>query len=945
MTIFNPAKPKERNNYLLEIENTATAVKQVKKTRFKGGFSLGKKLVGASLMLLIATSTLVGGLALNTGSNESQTASAALINPEEWVCVTKDDDLAYVGGSNSVIKSGWNNEKMGSPNEGLLAVGKGSVDGDGKANAQWTALEQYGYFSPTYTSWQGRYVDTEDDKAAFVGTGGDANGYGSIVTIEDPGKSVFFSHQPADCLAVGNSVNVAIANAVSYLPKMFIAAAGELYQWSNTVTLTADGSPLKPIAEAVKVMILGDGSVAGLRQILFLDFLSPIVILAAIGLIWTGIVKRSSIQAGQSAIWMIGAATAGMIFLTQPLLIPTVIDDIAGKVNASVRDAFLSGNNSVEMCSLKDAGPTATTAQKEALTARTMKCVVWYSTIYVPWVSGQFGENQYRIGEVADMNDDPNTGGDASAGEEGDLDGKGLKNDDVKPTATRTDGKRGAFAKADIKFGTYQVPEDKVNWALYQLDTQSNRYVSNEGLNYSEIAYNRLVVNSNSDWKGASGAIGVSFLTLLGAIGPGVVIISISFALIAYQLTMLFLMAFAPVFFLVGVAPGWGRRIAMRWLELLAGILAKRIVLTLFLLLFIKLYMLVIAQTTLTWFFQAVLVGVLSYVAMTQRSKIIQIFTGAINFGSRSSWGNGGMVSSAVKNRGKTAMRSANRVGGRVAKAGGRRVIGTAGNAVAAPTRAARAGLATKRDVKRDERIANKVDPLLGIGDKRALDAHNAVNGIHQIRAKDLNETEHKKLVDADGTINKARGQKWLEKTKSDQAVESQSIAHAAAANKAKVDTVKAAKMKRSQKQAELSKLREDREAIRSRQAKLNKDVKRIFGEARYDKDGKQIGLNRPNRSGTSNNPADKKLITDYAGKENYKRSGQVKKKAQNPLDNKKTPSSLNGKKPPVKREKPTATSTNPRPTAPTRETKRPTGNGISAPRRQRPSRNTNEGN
>lgn len=842
MTALNPFSVKERNNYLLELEGSSAALKQVKKRRFKGGFSRTKRAITASMLGLVAATTLLGGLALNTSPDAKQSAQAGLIEPTDWVCTTKDDDKAYLGGTNGIIDDGWTGGKGTPPYKGLLKVTKGGTDGDGNANERWTALEQYGYFAPSYSTWTGRYVSPDDDKAAFVGTGGRGNNaYGTPMAIKDPNKSPLFSHSVGDCLNVGNNIVAGTANAITFLPKVSIAISGELYQYASGVTLQ-DG-PLEGLSKAIETMIVGDGHTKGLKDILFLDFLTPIIIIGAVGFFYTGIIKRSSIQAGQSAIWMIGASIAGLIFLTNPLMIPNAIDKVAGDFNGAVQKALLAGGNTASMCQLDSNAKDAP--------ARTVKCAVWYSTIYAPWVTGQFGENQYDLPK--NMKNDPAIAGDGTVldNPKSDLDGKGF--DKAKDgtfaslSGSGNEKSRGVFANANIKFGNYEVPASNVNWALYQLNTESNWKV-NTGLNYSEIAYNRLVANDNTQWVTLDGAVPAAFLSFIGAIGPVVVMLSISFMILAYQVTMLVLIAFSPIFFLVGVAPGWGRRIAMRWLEIVVGILAKRIILTFFLMLYIKMYMVIVSLSGIEWFFQMVLIGVLSYVASTQRGTLMNAFTNAINFGGDKSMNMDG----GVGRFGENAVDMAQRRGARYVGAKAKNASAAArtltkdkvGGAVSAGKNAVvdangkrkdnkAVKKADRKDTNFEQKRGAKVDSILGIGDSKNIAALDNFQDVSQIDQSRLTQKELGKILDDSGNINRKQAEKWFKNRKSDYIAQSRSIGDEMKQVKLDAEGIKKNKdLSKKQKADELRKLGEHRESIRNKQVELNREVKRVFGDA-----------------------------------------------------------------------------------------------------------------
>lgn len=884
MTTINFLPAKERNNYLLETEET-TVARSAAKPRLRGGFSLGKKIISGFIVAAIMALGLIGGLAANIGggstSQKSAVAEPNLFNFPSLFCIMKDDDGAYLGGSNDITKNSILNQETSKASEGLIGITSGPHDKDGNPTGRWTALEQYGYLAPSYNSWNGAYIEPGDDGSwEYIGTGGGGTttSYGKLVKITDAKNSPMFSHSWSDCGGLSDSITVSIANGISFLPKMFIAVSGELYGWASTVSLTEDGSPLKPIADGVSNMILGTDGQKGLKDVLFLDFLTPIVIIGTLGLIWTGIVKRSSIQAGQAAVWMIGASIAGLIFLSKPMLVPEIVDGLVGQVNTAVSGALLAGDNSTTLCNA--AGGSSDGNASDNITVRQMKCVIWYSAVYVPWVSGQFGVDQYTIDKQPQMFTDENTtniNGKKIATTTSDVPGDGFKKgftgDDIKPMPENQGGanSRNVLANAKIKFGNTAY-DGKVDWALYQLDRQSGNESGNRGIDYSEIAYNQLVVNNNSIWKGAGNAMGASWLSLLAAIGPGLVILTISFTLLAYQVTMLVLIAFSPLLFLVGVAPGWGRRVAMRWLELVVGLLVKRIILMMFLLLFIKLYSLVIAQTAIPWFFQVVMVAVLSAVALTQRHRIMALFTDAINFGGDRHIGDDGATSQLLKQKTvSTALAASAGTKWALRKAPGAAVKTAAGTKkVAQKTGEAGkkigAGASKVKDKGHQRYMDKKGDEKIGIGTNRDIAAHNWTNH-ENLNLERLNPTERNYMMNPDGTVNKDRAAIFLDTRKRTQARESSEINkkhEELKIEKKRIANLKKDKSKREEaKQAE-QQYRKDRDSLRVRQTNLNSEVFRLFGTPDGDGNGNPSFNTSRDFKSTAKKYRPKKLARQY---------------------------------------------------------------------------------
>lgn len=814
MKLFNFLQPKEAT-YLLETVDENRVTRNSSKIKLKGGFTKTKKVLAGLALVLTFGATLTSATLVSTAASDP---AHAFIDDalRESFCVTQNKPLAPYGGSNEAVVRGLAPEGSLTIEENIINVSPGPQDDNGNPSGKWTALEEYGYFLPYYSNWNGGSPEN-NDTGFFAGTGGEGqSGYGSLILIENARSNPFFSSSPIpDCLGGLGGWNSGFANAIAWLPKVSVAITGEVYQWSFSTTLTNPDSPLYTVSQGIERVIVGDPSTGtrGLKDALFLDFLVPIIVIAAIGLMWTGIIKRSSIQAAQSALWMVGAAIAGIIFLTAPLQIVKIIDDTVVNVSSALADTALAGDNSSEFCELPQGS--------EDRAVRQIKCSVWYTTIYVPWVKGQFGVDQYRINqpEFQFMYEDPNEGGTGSSSSETPS-GEGWAN--VDPSAPRTDGTRGVFANFEPTLGTEPAPDSAKNWAYYQMHAQANREAG-EGLNFSEVAYNQIVINGNPIWKNADGAIGAAFLTVIGAIGPVAVIASVSFTIIAYQITMLILIALSPLFFLVGVAPGWGRRIAMRWLELMVGLLAKRIILTIFLLLFLRIYG-IILQAQIEWFFQTILVLILAFAALTQRQRIVNIFTDSINFGGDKRLADDGSVVNAMRGAGMKTASAVNRFGGKAAKG----VINTA------PMRN------VSRNVKgavadRTSRIKAPLDGFresaerrVGVNDNQRVEqALRSVNGPQDLRTGGLSRKQFQSLS-TDGRLDPTKVENYSIGKMTEFSERNQRLTKLAEENRKKREQLR--EIADLQKRArEREKLRKDRDNLRKQQKTLNREVKTTF--------------------------------------------------------------------------------------------------------------------
>lgn len=570
---------KPRSEYLLDI-STGDAEKTLKKKK-------GNLLADKSLFRRVASGGLAAAfLGLSLSSGFLTTMSTAPKASADWiggvVCgasgLNDNDTYAYLGGNTGAMRDLQAGVKFTPDNGGITPVDTKTVPEGGKK----TAYEKYGAFSPSFTGWTGVYIDKKSTDV-FKGTGGKAEGadtskQGSQKTIENANTVPLFSHNAGDCFG-GTQIMAGFANFVFLVPQTTSWISAELFGFAYSNTISNETSPINDIYDEIETIIVGDTNAPnGLKDTLYLPFLTPVVMIGAISLLYIGVIKRSSTTALQAGVWMVIAGIAGFMFVSKPLIIPNASDMVVNAVTNATTTAIISDQDANALCNVSNSAD-------QAAIIREVRCGIWYNSVYVPWVSGQYGATASDTGNAV-FNNDPRN-----------------------------------------------VLADGQTWPRYQLDAQGDT-----AFNQSEIAYAQLSgdgMTANGTWSGsdAGKAIGAAFLAWIAAIGAGAMIISSSFALLGYQFVMLLLVLLSPFFFLIGAAPGFGRRIAMRWLELITGLVVKRLLVSLILAFFLRLYSVVMGIQGMNYLFQMVIILIISFVCLTQRKTITNLFVDAIDFG------------------------------------------------------------------------------------------------------------------------------------------------------------------------------------------------------------------------------------------------------------------------------------------------------------------------
>lgn len=542
--------------------------------------------------------------------------------------------------------------------------------------AKLTAYEKYGMAGMTWTVWLGTedhgQLTGEGDVAGkqLVGMGGGKDSLNNWAKQDGSTYSSFYNTK-SECSPIGDVGPTSVGNFLLSVTSWVVNISNLLFQ-----TATETSSSVLKTLEPTMVTI-----VTQLKDALYLEFLAPVVMMGALYLGWKGLVKRSSTEAGTAALWMFGATVAGFAILANPMFLPSVVNTVVSTVSettiAAITNVALTGNktsgvasSNATLCTLDgNNGKTETfdSAGKASITdfnksqnaartsVRQIQCTLWYSFMYTPWVIGQYGVSPSATDTPLLTEGYPN------------------KTGDIDPLV--------AIPK-DIALGSGTTPG---NWPLYQLDSKVNYPGSNKSDQQKamlNVAASQLYKKDpNGTWKGTSAMNRVTTATLamISALGAGAMIAIISMSMIVLQIGLVILTLFSAIFLLVGAHPGFGRRVALGWLESMAGLAMKRIVLSVLLAVMLVFYSAVLsASASIDWLISMIMVIAVSIGGISYKDQLTTMFS-RISFG-----GNGGldekdMGSRHVKRAAGSALRGAAGVAGAATALGVGAIAGGAG--------------------------------------------------------------------------------------------------------------------------------------------------------------------------------------------------------------------------------------------------------------------------
>lgn len=419
------------------------------------------------------------------------------------------------------------------------------------------------------------------------------------------------------CLNAIGTVGNLIANFLFTVDKLVATVAASLFGWMRSL------DAFKPFLHTINDLFVGNGGGnGGLVNNLFLTFLTPIVFAGAMYMAWVGLVKKRSSQAIQSAIWMIGASAAALVFLLHPVGLATLADSGVSYVSNDILQLLIGTPNSPSIANSSSAMPAGDLCYSNH-GWRTAQCDIWEVFIYSPWKNGQFGS----VGDSALTNLAPK--GTAGLSDKTITNGFSLPGNPAKFNSLSMLYLY-AYAQnsddASIAYNKYSPSPQKVPSGYTGVSDATRMSVAN-GIYQSELSLSSVDPADVSAFTGEGNAWGhrvsIAFLDFLAMLFAAVPILLITFNIIILQLGLVIIMIMAPFFLTAGIYPGFGRKLTMTWLEMLLSNCLKRIGNTFVLGILLFMLETIVNLQGITWAIQLVFIVASTFGILAARSKIV----------------------------------------------------------------------------------------------------------------------------------------------------------------------------------------------------------------------------------------------------------------------------------------------------------------------------------
>ena len=395
------------------------------------------------------------------------------------------------------------------------------------------------------------------------------------------------------------------------------------------------------------------GIIGALTSGLFIPLLVVAVAIGGLYVMKLGIIQRQYRKAFGAAFWILCSATVAMMFLFRPMLIAkapmsatnSIVSCVVGSFNGidcmsdgSSGNPIASANPSTTSTSknvcISDADGSLT--EKASLAVNSLSCSIWKAFVLEPYSQANFGH------AFEDL--DTSSGFVKTA----------IKSAKYTPEDFCVRLKSSSSYSSKNPGGTLDLDSDgnKVcNLAAYQMYLQTNAAAQDNGgksgsnggtpigkKSGEDPRWFKMILTISKDdgmwnsWSstGSANKFHQGFLAQLSALLGGVLIVATSLTALMYYVISIVLIAFAPLFLLVGVHPGKGKKILMGWGELALSNILKYMASALFLIVAVTFYgavlghsknvmisfLFVLILTLALWVYRKEIVGLLGRVEL-----------------------------------------------------------------------------------------------------------------------------------------------------------------------------------------------------------------------------------------------------------------------------------------------------------------------------------------
>ena len=339
-----------------------------------------------------------------------------------------------------------------------------------------------------------------------------------------------------------------------------------------------------------------DKLISSLGNAIYFPYLAAVVILGAIWLAWQGLIRRRGTRTIEGTIWMVVACAAAIWLIGRPADFTGMGTAVSDGMSQTLNTAFakLPAPSQSNCLPVSRNDPQVQAANFNFSSGNGIVAEnaneLWTVLVCKPWLAGEFGTTAF--GTSASSQTPVNTYGRQL------LWAQAIATNET-PTTTLIQAKQATYS--GIASSIQQ--KDPAIYPLFQGKQWTTR-------------------------------LEIALAALFAAAIAGVLVLLIAVTLILLKLGFLLLLVAGPFFLLIGTHPGFGRVVALRWFEMLVGVLLKMAAISLVLSVLLYAYTLIMgtSDAVLPWALKILMIALVTVAVFIYRRPFQHLFS-AVGYG------------------------------------------------------------------------------------------------------------------------------------------------------------------------------------------------------------------------------------------------------------------------------------------------------------------------
>jgi len=368
---------------------------------------------------------------------------------------------------------------------------------------------------------------------------------------------------------------------------MVFDAAKSMDRVTITVYQSAAGNGILSWLQSVV-----DRLITALGNAIYFPYLAPVIILGAIWLAWNGLVRKRATRAIEGTLWMVVACAAAIWLIGRPADFTGVGTTVSNGVTQVLNVAFakLPSPGSGNCVPVQGGDPQAPTSNFGFTSSNGLvdnnANELWAVLVCRPWLDGELGTTQYATSPKAPQ------------------------------TVVNTYGRQLLWSQAIA--ANEHPSSDLIQAKQATYNGIANSLQQNDPATYALFQGNQWTTR-----------LEIGFAALFAALVAGLLILLIALTLIILKLGFLLLLIAGPFFLIIGTHPGFGRVIAIRWFEMLVGVLMKQVAVALALSVLLYAYSLIMGTTdaVLPWALKILMIALVTVAVFIYRKPFQHLFS------------------------------------------------------------------------------------------------------------------------------------------------------------------------------------------------------------------------------------------------------------------------------------------------------------------------------